>query len=83
LVAVLTNTAVIRPGRGEAVVTVLFGDICPDVWVSDMPGGQRGHGVGWQVCPALLLRDAQYAIDRGDTAIGSSIWHPDLNRFQR
>jgi transposase len=36
---------VIQPGRGKAVVTALFGAIQPEVWVSDMPGSQRGHGV--------------------------------------
>jgi transposase len=58
---------VIQPSRGKAVVTALFGDIRPEVWVSDMPGSQRCHGVLWQVCLAHLPRDAQYAIECGDT----------------
>jgi transposase len=37
------------------------------VWVSDMLGSQRGHGVLWQVCLAHLLRDAKYAIECGET----------------
>ena len=61
----------IRPSRGKAVVTALFGDIRPDVWVSDMLGSQRGHGVLWQVCLAHLLRDAKYAIECGDTAFST------------
>ena len=36
---------VIKPSRGKAVVTALFGDNRPNVWVSDMLGSQRGHGV--------------------------------------
>jgi transposase len=62
---------VIQPGRGKTVVTAVFGDIRPDVWVSDMLGSQRGHGVLWQVCLAHLLRDAKYAIECGDTAFSA------------
>jgi hypothetical protein len=43
---------VIKPSRGKAVATVPFGAIQPEVWVSDMLGRQRGHGVLWQVCLA-------------------------------
>ena len=62
---------VIKPSRGKAVVTALFGEIRPEVWVSDMLGSQRGHGVEWQVCLAHLLRDAKYAIECGDTAFSA------------
>ena len=62
---------VIQPSRGKAVVTALFGEIRPEVWVSDMLGSQRGHGVLWQVCLAHLLRDAKYAIECGDTAFSA------------
>ena len=48
-----------------------FGTIRPEVWVSDMLGSQRGHGVLWQVCLAHLLRDAKYAIECGDTAFSA------------
>ena len=61
----------IQPSRSKAVVTALFGDIRPEVWVSDMLGSQRGHGVLWQVCLAHLLRDATYAIECGDTAFSA------------
>jgi transposase len=61
----------IQPSRGKAVVTTLFGAIRPEVWVSDMLGSQRGHGVLWQVCLAHLLRDAKYAIECGDTAFSA------------
>lgn len=62
---------VIKPSRGKAVVNALFGTIQPEVWVSDMLGSQRGHGVLWQVCLAHLLRDAKYAIECGDTAFST------------
>lgn len=62
---------VIRPSRGKAVVRALFGEIRPQVWVSDMLGSQRGHGVLWQLCLAHLLRDAKYAIECGDTAFSA------------
>lgn len=62
---------VIRPSRGKAVVTDLFGAIQPKVWVSDMLGSQRGHAVQWQVCLAHLLRDARYATECGDIAFSA------------
>ncbi len=62
---------VIKPSRGKAVVTALFGEFRPEVWVSDMLGSQKGHGVEWQVCLAHLLRDAKYAIECGDTAFSA------------
>jgi len=62
---------VIQPSRGKVVVTALFGDTRPAVWVSDMLGSQRGHGVLWQVCLAHLLRDARYAVECGDTTFSA------------
>ena len=62
---------VIKPSRGKAVVAALFGEIRPEVWVSDMLASQQGHGVLWQVCLAHLLRDAKYAIECGDTAFST------------
>ena len=70
-IGTLTALHVIQPSRSKAVVTALFGAIRPDVWVSDMLASQRGHGVLWQVCLAHLLRDAQYAIECGDTAFSA------------
>ena len=70
-VGTLAVLHVIQPSRGKAVVTALFGEIRPEVWVSDMLGSQRGHGVLWQVCLAHLLRDAKYAIECGDTAFSA------------
>jgi transposase len=52
-VTTLAMLHVIQPSRGKAVVTALFfGAIRPEVWVSDVLGSQRGHGVLWQVCLA-------------------------------
>jgi transposase len=70
-VGTLVVLHIIQPSRGKAVVTALFGEIRPAVWVSDMLGSQRGHGVLWQVCLAHLLRDAAYAIECGDTAFSA------------
>src|SRR5436309_6479274 len=55
-VTTLAVLHIIRPSRGKAVAQNLFGAIQPMVWVSDMLGSQRGHGVQWQVCLAHLLR---------------------------
>ena len=70
-VATIAVLHVIKPSRGKAVVTALFGETRPEVWVSDMLGSQRGHGVEWQVCLAHLLRDAKYAMEDGDTAFSA------------
>ena len=70
-VTTLAVLHIIKPSRGKAVVTALFGEIRPQVWVSDMLGSQRGHGILWQVCLAHLLRDAKYATECGDTAFSA------------
>jgi transposase len=57
----------IRPSRGQAVPQAVFAGVRPGVWVSDALGSQRGHAERWQMCLAHLLRDAQWAIDCGDT----------------
>src|SRR5665213_103867 len=59
--------------HSKVVVTALFGQIRPEVWVSDMLRSQRGHGGLWQVCLAHLLRDAKYAIECGDTAFSAPL----------
>jgi transposase len=70
-VGTLAVLHIIQSSRGKAVVTALFGETRPAVWVSDMLGSQRGHGVLWQVCLAHLLRDAAYAIECGDRAFSA------------
>jgi len=70
-VGTLAVLHIIRPSRGKAVVTDLFGAVQPMVWVSDMLGSQRGHAVQWQVCLAHLLRDARYGVECGDLAFSA------------
>lgn len=70
-VTTLAVLHVIKPSRGKAVVSALFGDVRPEVWVSDMLGSQKGHALEWQVCLAHLIRDAKYAIENGDTAFSA------------
>jgi transposase len=65
---------VIRPSRGKDVVEEFLGDVRPDFWVSDRLAAQ----LGWaktdnQVCLAHLIRDAQYAIEAGDTAFAPGL----------
>ena len=67
---------VVRPSRSKKVVADFLGDWRPDFWVSDRYGGQ----LGWarkenQVCLAHLIRDAQYAIDAGDTVFAPDFRH--------
>ena len=71
-VGTLAVLHVIRPSRRKAVIQALFGAVQPMVWVSDMLGSQRGHGVDWQVCLAHLLRDARYAVECGDIAFSAA-----------
>ncbi len=66
----LSSTAVyhlIADSRGAKVVTGFLQGAVPEIWVADRYGAQNGHGLQRQVCLAHLLRDAQYAIDEGDT----------------
>jgi transposase len=70
-VGTLAVLHIIQPSRGKIVVQALLGAVRPGVWVSDMLGSQRGHGVLWQVCLAHLLRDAKYAVECGDTAFSA------------
>lgn len=64
------DSAVFRvdPGRGKRVLAEFLGDHRPAFWLSDRYGGQMGFAArGHQFCLAHLIRDAQYAIDAGDT----------------
>ena len=57
---------VIRNSRAKAVAEAVMDGHKPAIWVSDLYGGQRGHGHSWQICLAHQLRDCQYAIEDGD-----------------
>jgi len=58
---------VIAPTRGKAAPEAFLAGAKPDVWISDRLAAQGRHGLAHQVCLAHLIRDAQYAIDAGDT----------------
>ena len=57
----------IVPTRGKVVATEFLAGAEPEVWLSDRLAAQGGHARAHQVCLAHLIRDAQYAIDAGDT----------------
>jgi transposase len=66
----LSATAVhhlITDSRAAAVPNDFLGAAKPEVWVADRYAAQAGHGQERQLCLAHLLRDAQYAIDSGDS----------------
>jgi len=70
----LSSTAichVIAETRAASVVTDFLQGRQPEVWVADRYGGQRGHGALRQMCLAHLLRDAQYAIEVGDSGFAA------------
>ena len=51
-----------------------LGEHRPDFWISDRYGGQKGLArSGHQFCLAHLIRDAQYAIDAGDTGFAPGL----------
>lgn len=58
---------VIAPTRGKCVPTGFLGSVKPKVWLSDRYGGQGKLADAHQYCLAHLIRDAQYAIDAGDS----------------
>ena len=67
---------VIAPTRGKIVPTEFLGGVRPKVWISDRLAAQCTHAEAHQFCLAHLIRDAQYAIDAGDT-----IFAPPFKRF--
>ncbi|MBV8341041.1 MAG: IS66 family transposase [Gammaproteobacteria bacterium] len=58
---------VIAPTRGKIVPNEFLGGARPKVWLSDRLAAQGNHAEAHQFCLAHLIRDAQYAIDAGDT----------------
>jgi transposase len=78
----LSPTAIyhlIADSRGAAVLDEFLGDAKPEVWVADRYAAQAGHADERQLCLAHLLRDAQYAIDSGDTGFAPG-FHKLLQR---
>lgn len=57
----------IVPTRGKVVPVEFLGGAKPKVWLSDRLAAQCKHAEAHQFCLAHLIRDAQYAIDDGDT----------------
>ena len=66
----------IVPTRGKVVPVEFLAGAKPDVWISDRLAAQANHASAHQVCLAHLARDAQYAIDAGDTSFA-----PAFKRF--
>ena len=66
----------IVPTRGKAVPVEFLGGAKPKVWISDRLAAQCKHAGAHQYCLAHLIRDAQYAIDAGD-----SIFAPGFKAF--
>jgi transposase len=65
---------IIRASGGKDVVADFLGEVRPAFWVSDRYGAQLGWAkIDNQVCLALLIRDAQYAIDAGDAAFAPGL----------
>jgi transposase len=78
----LSSTAIhhlIVDSRGAAVLDEFLGDAKPEVWVADRYAAQDGHADERQLCLAHVLRDAQYAIDSGDTGFAPG-FHKLLQR---
>ena len=62
----------IVPTRGKCVPVEFLGGARPKVWLSDRLAAQCGHADAHQVCLAHLIRDAQFAIDAGDTLFAAA-----------
>jgi transposase len=58
---------VIAETRGKCVPTAFLAGVKPKMWLSDRLPAQLRHAEEHQFCLAHLIRDAQYAIDHGDT----------------
>ena len=74
-----TSTAVyhvIAPTRGKCVPVDFLAGAKPDVWMSDRLAAQGTHATWHQYCLAHLIREAQYAVECGDT-----IFAPLLKAF--
>ena len=66
----------IVPTRGKVVPVEFLGGARPKVWLSDRLAAQCRHAEAHQFCLAHLIRDAQYAIDAGD-----SVFAPGFKAF--
>jgi transposase len=65
---------VIHRNRSRAVVEGFLGEYRPDFWVSDRLASQMNWAKkDHQVCLAHLIRDAQYAVEAGDSAFAPGL----------
>jgi transposase len=64
---------VIAETRGKCVPTAFLAGARPLVWLSDRLPAQCKHAEEHQFCLAHLIRDAQYAIDHGDTVFAPGL----------
>lgn len=64
---------IMAPSRGKDVVARFLGGVRPAAWVSDRLASQAGWAEKHQACLAHLVRDAQYAIDSGDTVLAGRV----------
>jgi transposase len=60
-------TFVMASSRGKSVPTAFLAGAKPKMWLSDRLPAQCKHAEEHQFCLAHLIRNAQYAIDHGDT----------------
>ena len=65
----VVHLALARSGaRARRVLEDFLGEHRPAFWISDRYGAQKGFArSGHQFCLAHLIRNAQYAVDAGDT----------------
>jgi transposase len=75
-VAATAVAHVIAPTRGKIVPTEFLDGARPKVWISDRLLAQCNHAEAHQYCLSHLIRDAQYAIDAGDT-----VFAPEFKAF--
>jgi transposase len=75
-VAATAVAHLIAPTRGKIVPNQFLDGARPKVWLSDRLPAQCNHADAHQFCLAHLIRDAQYAIDAGD-----SVFAPQFKAF--
>jgi transposase len=66
----------IAPTRGKVVPREFLNGARPEVWISDRLPAQCNHADAQQFCLSHLTRDAQYAVDAGD-----SVFAPAFKAF--
>ena len=75
-VAATAVAHLIAPTRGKIVPKEFLNGAKPKVWISDRLAAQCNHAEVHQFCLSHLTRDAQYAVDAGD-----SVCAPEFKAF--